>query len=538
MDLSKLSNEDLEAISSGKMDKVSDAGLHAISSGSDPVYGQQDSPLDKVKKYAVGALSGAGKAEDSLMGAGTLVRPLAAMAGEAATGKKLFDMGELGDAYNPTNLKRFPDSDTLMARAGVPKGAKFSDIAQSTVAPAPLRAAAKMYAEPGSDHPWYQPEKGGMLDPTLRGAGGLAADIATDPATWISLGIPSVGKKAALEYAARLAAKPEMPLLEKVASAAKTAVNNPADAYWNMAQGVSQLPSKAVAKAGKTIYNSGMSAIDLAGEKLGKSDIGETLYQNGIHGGDRSIQEQANDLSDKIAGPNGTRTKLLADADNAGAQVDLGKALTPYVEMLDQAVKDGRLTAKEAQDHFEEFAGRFQGVETPNATVGTKIKGDSAERVGNLAYDPSKKNTLEQSLGQKATHGIKSEVENSVDDALGQGMGTETLAGQNDELSKLIAAKKVMAKRADDAAKRPFITYPDMMAAGAGLGIGHSPEYAGYGYAAKKLLDTLNSTGVKTSVGYAVRKLGENKVTGTAIDDLLRQIYKNKTNIDDQGGSK
>jgi hypothetical protein len=483
-----------------------------------------ESALDTAKKYAVNALAGFGKVEDSGLGAGTVVRPLAALAGGAIAGKPLFDMSELKDAYNPTNLKRFPDSDTLMARAGVPQGAKLLP-----------EAVRGRYADPGTQHPWYQPEKNGVLDPNLRGTGGFIADVATDPASWLSAGAASVGKQAAAEYAARLSAKPEMTLLQRAAEAAKVAAKNPAAAYFNAAQDVAQLPSKAVAGVGKKIYNSGVEAVEQAGEKLGKKNIGETLYQNGIYGGDRSIKQQADDLIEGISGPNGTRTQLLSQADQAGAQVDLNKALSPYVEKLEQAVKDGRITQDEALKHFDEFAGRFIGVETPNATIGTKIKGDSAERVGNLAYDPARKNTLEQSLGKEATHGIKSEVENSVDDALGSGKGTDDLALQNNELENLIATKKIMTKRADEAAKKPLVTFPDMAFAGGGLELTHSPEGAAYGYAAKRLLDILNSTGVKTTTGYGVRKLGENKATGAMLDDILRQVYKDKTNPNDQG---
>lgn len=53
------------------------------------------------------------------------------------------------------------------------------------------------YADKNSNHPWYQPEKGGLLDPSAADAGGLAMNVATDPLMYVPGGeVGRLAKKA------------------------------------------------------------------------------------------------------------------------------------------------------------------------------------------------------------------------------------------------------------------------------------------------------------------------------------------------------
>jgi hypothetical protein len=77
-------------------------------------------------------------------------------------------------------LMNAPTTSEYMDRAGVPEGAKVSDYVGG-------------YAEPGKGR-FLRPEKGGMLDPSVRGVAGFAGDVALDPLTYLSGGLSAAAK--------------------------------------------------------------------------------------------------------------------------------------------------------------------------------------------------------------------------------------------------------------------------------------------------------------------------------------------------------
>jgi hypothetical protein len=152
VDLSKLNDKDFEALKAGKLQDISDEGFAYLQS-------QQSAPA-RVSQKEPGMLDYAMR---GLNYAGGLGRAAVAGAMEPIVGKDLVSMEQA--------LKgEVPGSAEIMEKAGVP------NVALSDVLP-------QMYSKTGKG---LALEKGGMFDPTARGAAGLVADIALDPTTYLA----------------------------------------------------------------------------------------------------------------------------------------------------------------------------------------------------------------------------------------------------------------------------------------------------------------------------------------------------------------
>ena len=226
-------------------------------------------------------LAGVAKALDILRG--TTTGPALGSVLEKITGKPVYSGQDVANAVNPTNLQKFPSASEMYERAGVPEGAKVSDY-------------LSMYADPNKAHPWYQPEKDGLLDWTLRGTGGTATDIAIDPVTWLTMGAGGAAKKAlasdataqALEAAAK-GASPGAKLLEMVSSSAPKGIEmGPVEkAGQALVQtpvvGTAATPATSLLKKwGKGLYDSFLQPVENQGLKSGKKDVGDVLYKAGV----------------------------------------------------------------------------------------------------------------------------------------------------------------------------------------------------------------------------------------------------------------
>jgi len=237
--------------------------------------------------------------------------PLLGLGLEALTGKDVVKLNEYLNAANPTNLETMPTANEMYERAGVPEGAKISDF---------IDMAPK-------DSPWYAPEKGGMLDFTVRGAGGLGTDIAIDPLTYLSMGAASAGKKglqnASREIAKELAQKnagpisrATRPLREGAQSAFDMLTALPRAAAEKVAEipkvgpaviGAAQAPSKAVGWAGKKLYSSALLPVEFEGAKYGKGEVGQTLFDLGI-ANPLTLTSKADEATDALMN---ARNKIL-----------------------------------------------------------------------------------------------------------------------------------------------------------------------------------------------------------------------------------
>jgi hypothetical protein len=125
-----------------------------------------------LEKIGQGALTTADYAGRVLDYAGGLARGSIAGAAEPFVGKNLVDIQEVLKGKAPTFSE-------ILEKSGVPEWYSLST------------AFPEMYSETGEG---LALQKGGMLDPSVRGAVGLGLDIATDPLTYGTLGLSALSK--------------------------------------------------------------------------------------------------------------------------------------------------------------------------------------------------------------------------------------------------------------------------------------------------------------------------------------------------------
>lgn len=247
------------------------------------------SKMGTIGQAAMDTLGAAGKTAGTLR-AGT-TGPLTGLILEALTGKKAFTGDEMANAFNPKNLQGFPDNAEMFKRTGVAN-------------PALSDAIPSMYAKPGSKHAWYQPEKGGMLDPTAAGA----LQLFSDPALWVGGGEAGAAKEILAAHAARNASVPMKAL--SMAAAPVKAVGNAAGTLTGAklvakladasAAGLGKIPAVGpglefaaravpnpigkvvIEPVGKFAYGSPLLPVAQEGEKFGKRGITDDLYNAGI----------------------------------------------------------------------------------------------------------------------------------------------------------------------------------------------------------------------------------------------------------------
>lgn len=481
----------------------------------------------------MGAVGAAAKVLD--IPRGLLTGPALGTLIEKATGKKVFEGKDWANSVNPTNLSTFPSTAEMAERAGVPEGAKLSDIMGG-------------YADPEQDNPWYQPEKGGMLDFTLRGAGGLATDIAIDPLTYLSLGGSAAAKKGLQVGAKEGAEAAGKGILSKIGEGTKQ---------------VLKAPSEGVSKIGKKMYNSVLQAVEHEGEKFGKSDVGETLYNAKIKT-PYGLRDKAAKATDQLMSK---RNAILDEAGEAGAKVDMSNAMegarAEIQKLRDIKDTDAAKLADELEAKINEYVTTEKGIpgtpettrQTPTGILdesgspilksetvpgkaeipGSPYTPNEASALKSFMYSNLPTSTFQQNLNTPVSARIKSAMTKGVKEgtelAVGKSLSPEKaaeLAHLNSEAGKLIATRKAQT-RVGNMAERTAnnigsITGTDGVTGALGSVVHGNIEGGLQAMLLKKAIDAMRLGTMP--VGYGLRKAGEGKLTQPAIDIYLRNKLK------------
>ena len=439
-------------------------------------------------------LNVAGKALDYQRG--VVGAPILAKLASLVSGKpreQLMSDQELSDAANPTTTRRAPNSDTILARAGVPSGPSASSVVPALFQPPGTKDQKHWY-----DPTRLLPEKGGMLDVTPRGAAGFALDMATDPLTY-EMG----GTNKAAEAAA---AKGEStPLLSKVL--------NPA--------------SNVVEALGEHNYEKGLAPMIARGEQFGK-DIGDTYYKQGIYGSAKSVAQQGDKAAEALKA---SRDATMSAAQAAGAKPSLSAAFDPLVDHLQQLTSDGRISHEDAMDILDKAIGAKGTVAEPTLGQMSQWKSDLDNSLGNAAFDKTKNIPLGKQLSKIAAGGNRDEVARAANAAL-PGAGDEINA-TNRDLGNLLTVQAVADKQAARERAAKLVSEQTM---GHGL---ISNAIGGPEAAAKTILGrigaaTLNSPRFRTTSGYAMRKAGTDAATAPIIDAASAEVLRNMANGNQQ----
>jgi hypothetical protein len=496
---------------------------------------------------------------------------------QAIQGKPMtaYTADDLGNTVNPTNLKQAPTADQMYERAGIPAGAKLSDLVPG-------------YGEPGKS-PWYMPEKGGMLDPTVRGTAGFASDTAIDPLTYLSFGGSALARKAveasaskmALEQAAEKAAGPVGNALSMAGDAGATsalAMNPglipaklaaPAVAgamsgdglvarVLNAAAQVAQAPSNALRKLGTGMYESPLLKMNQKAAEMGKSVVpSDVLYNAGVMS-PSNLPVKAQAAVDAL---NAKRTGIFNASAAAGGTMDMNAAMAPAQEAAAKIRADGIPEQQWVADELERRANANiaatqgkPGVPATSQTVhtgtldeggwpkmeeqvtpgtpdvpgkvftpglGSKMKTVVNKATPDSAFNTLAKNPAIAEVNAPLAQGLDQEAINAVTRTHGPQAGA-AVSDLNSSMAPILSSQKAQQAISNQAARNindlKNLSGTDAILFGVtGL----------KGVAAKK---AMNAARVATMpVGYGLRSLADGTMTGPTIDALVRQKLSNAT---------
>lgn len=519
MGLSAAEQKELDALNAQASAKASPSGLTSAEQAElDALNAQAGPPPSAMHQIVEGAKNlghGVGKALDTTAAAprAVLAQILDAAVASGAlkgTGKPVYDPDELLNAYNPTNLKTYPSSNELFKRAGIAEGAHLSDVVPNTVH-LPLVGDVDTFEQPtgGADR-WWVPNKGGMLDIGVRGTGGFLTDAGLDLANLVSYGAAGPGKQLI---------KHEGPGLLKNAWGALKSAPVAAAKY----------PSMAAEAMGRKLYESGILPVMEAGEKMGKPNVADTMYQAGMYGGASSLRKQA---IAEMRGLKDSRDARLVAAGAGGGAVNMDARLADTSNKLLQMVDDGKLTLDDAGKIESELRDQF-GMESsvdPMKATNYKTRADralpSATWSGLTSLDA--KNQIKRDFA----NGLRSDIEAAT--TAGK-QDANALHDENAALGDLLTVRKPMLKQAQLERKSKGL---DMTDIGLIFGGNYAPVPAATTLATKKIYQWLGPTRVKTTAGYVARKVAENRLTGGTLDAATRRVLdnvlKNKSTLDDE----
>jgi hypothetical protein len=476
--------------------------------------------IEKTKQYGSGGLSYAAKLADMLRGG--ITAPILGKGIEAATGKKVFNGKDWVNAINPTTMEKFPTSNEMMERAGVPEGSKLSDVVGG-------------YAEPSPQNPWFQPEKGGMLDPTIRGTGGTAIDIAIDPLTYLTSGAAAAGKKG-IEAGAVARAMAKNPV----------AMEAPAKA--GLIGRIGMAPQKAIGYIGNKFYNTPIDPILAEGTKKGKKEIEETLFRAGLKNPTKT-QEVAEQAMQKLGE---ARNNIAKQAEEKGAVVKLEEMLDPLKKMreklaktrspeTDAALKDVDARIKYFEDAVKPTKGTPKTVvnETSNLVdaagnpiqtsrtieatpdiPGRPIGPEEGTRIKTAANYRKSMNTpnIDQQIANAQAVGAQKAVENSIGESLG-GLSKEDYKKLNEAWGGLLGTKQGQAT-AEARAHRLLNHTLSPTGTGNMVGAIGAGSHGSKGWLTATMVHKLGQMGRAASMplGYGMKKFGESSSVGPAFD--------------------
>ena len=545
-------------------------GVSAIGAvdGNPTPAAENEGTFSKLKKYGGKALQVGGKVLNYPEGA--ITAPLLGLGLEAATGKKTFSGDEYLKGIDPTTTQTFPSANELYKRAGIPEGAKLSDY-------------LNMYSEPGKAS-WYQPEKGGLLDPTVRGTGGVATDMAIDPLNYISFGEAGALKQALSKGAARMAAEqaakdsagPVGKVLLKLGDAKNAALDTLSTPAQMLAQKVKSIPvagpaiskvatapSDALDWLGKKFYNSGVLPVEQEGAKFGKDAVSETLYNSGIKSS-LGLSDKADRVANNLM--NGSNA-ILDKAGAAGAKVDMNASLEEARQAAAKIRAEGRPKQQWIADQLEKSIAEHEAmvvgkeaVPASTKAVDTGLLDEAGQPITRSEVVPGQAAIPGREITPRGAADLVTDQYKATPDAawnevlrtpegaqITKPMASGLRQGYLDSVSQTLgpgAAAKAAELRGEagkilstQRATRRVENQADRLLHGAVSPTGTAKVMATLVGPKGAMLDMAgNAARLSTMpVGYGMRKLAEGQLTAPLIDAYLRRKYVDKLSNQPQG---
>jgi hypothetical protein len=253
--------------------------------------------------------------------------------------------------------------------------------------------------------------------------------------------------------------------------------------------------ARGTAKAGKSIYKSGLKAIDLEAAKYGKEPVSDILMKEGVTGSAEQIQKRIDELAE---GYKRERDYILKKADEAGGQVSMKEAMAPLKTKIDdiRASKDPALQSV-ADTMDEDLAKYVELGEDIKPSVGSSYKSSVYNQIPGSNYANATQTPVGKSLQKEKARGLKDAVETAVEKSTGKQNAAE-LKELNDKLGRMLTSRKKAGMEAAKEINKNAFTSVDAMIAGLG------GDNAVKGLALKKAADIAKMTGPRTKVGKAM----------------------------------
>lgn len=486
-------------------------------------------PLLSAWNVALGGTRAGGKILDV-----TAALPRGAMAGAlqlAHPDKDIFNLGELGQAYNPTNLKTYPRSEEIFSRAGL------KDLHPSDVFPGAYNAS-------GENVP-YKPNKGGIGDP---GIGGFGADMLLDLMNLspVARGIkaeiqgPSLWGKMAREVGGDITSKvASLPGAQTIARMGEPIMNNVVKPVANAGSKIlnagwlnpSSVLQPTADSAYKMAYPEMVRALEERGVKNPQAYLRDKLgIGTGAMG--QTAQETEKLVEGKLGSANDKIGAILQTAEKQGAKGDLDQVLENYKTSLLEQQRVGKIPPPPQPS--ADFMGPVPNRPIERIVNEAKARGvigqQSPNYIKNLeagvpvtpaAYEGGKIRT--PMANNRELKGMLADlVKTSTPENL-QG----SLIPALDESSKLQMIRDIAEKAATKESKRPLLTLPQLLL-GAGVSgaaaSGHLQSAAALpfilGYSLAK------PARVKSGVANLLDMTAKNPAVRTAVDMGVRPAFK------------
>jgi hypothetical protein len=490
--------------------------------------------------------------KDAALGTlGVVAKGLGYAGGLARTGAlEMTGQAEDGDAARALKGNAVTTAEYLQ-RKGVPEGAKLSDVVPG-------------YAEPGNGN-WLRPQKGGMLDPSARGAAGFVGDVALDPLTYLSGGLSAAAKEGA---ESTLLKKLLLQNADNSLSTAGKVANVAANPIESMSRsGATNAYAKAFEKVDSKFPDKPQSLAQIAqatgfkGDAAAYSDhimqinnkagvaIGDTLKEAAAKGASvdlDTVLQPALDAAKKYRAMGTPEASVLAD------QIESRVKMLQDSHVQTAINKTAAVPGVPAQYEHEMYSGQklVPGTGTPGTPelttttrLGSTLPVDQANAVKSelnsyTNFNPSDTEAV-ANRGRKAvagalSGGIKESVGNTDQELL------DRLLKQNDLYSSTSPQVQKKLEQFSNQAPQQRGAFGGSQVDGilsgvAGGGVLAGNPMAALPLAGKKAAQALQSVQGLTTKGYYLNKVGAGSngmtdaITREALDEMMKQqMEKNK----------
>lgn len=122
--------------------------------------------------------------------------------------------------------------------------------------------------------------------------------------------------------------------------------------------------------AGKNLYKSGLTPLDIEVAKYGKEPVSDLLLREGVTGSMEQIQKKMDDLAELYLTE---RNAILAEADRAGGYASMNDAMAPLQERINQIRANKDPALQKAADAMQKDLNRYKRLDQPGYTEITSV---------------------------------------------------------------------------------------------------------------------------------------------------------------------